>query len=151
MLVYDSDAIFASAGSCLSIADELTADDQTHIASHFCHIACSVQFGHLTDWVIGGTWQRMQQRSSSSLFCRKRLWAVLASTLCPLFDVHPAFALPTTASPTLQSALNNSFWEAVVARDMPKPSEFPSLDSCQTVCTYRLYARHTSCLNAHNL
>ena len=29
---------------------------------------------------------------------------------CPLFDVvHPAFSLPTTASPTLQGALKNGF------------------------------------------
>ena len=48
---------------------------------------------------------------------------------CPLFDVvHPAFPLPTTASPTL---LKNGFGEAVVACDMSEPCKFPSLDSCQ--------------------
>ena len=31
----------------------------------------SVQFSPLTDWVVGGTW-------SSSLYCRRPLWAVLA-------------------------------------------------------------------------
>ena len=36
----------------------------------------------------------------------------------PLFDiVHPAFPLPTTASPTLQGAMQDSFGEAVVACD----------------------------------
>ena len=51
---------------------------------------------------------------------------------CPLFDVvHPAFRLPTTASPTLQDALKDDFGEAVVACDMPEPSKFLSLDSCQ--------------------
>ena len=50
----------------------------------------------------------------------------------PLFDVvHPAFPLPTTASPTVQGALKDGFGEAVVARDMPEPCEFPSFDSCQ--------------------
>ena len=29
-----------------------------------------VQFSALTNWVIGGTWGMIQQRSSSSLFCR---------------------------------------------------------------------------------
>ena len=44
---------------------------------------------------------------------------------------HPAFPLLTTASPTLKGALKNSFGEAVVACDMPKPCKFLSLDSCQ--------------------
>ena len=51
---------------------------------------------------------------------------------CPLFNVvHPAFPLPTTASPTLQGALNDGFGEAVVTCDMPKPSKLSSFDSCQ--------------------
>ena len=51
----------------------------------------------------------------------------------PLFDfVHPAFPLPTTSSPTVQGALDDSFGEAVVARNMPEPCEFLSLDSSQT-------------------
>ena len=34
---------------------------------------------------------------------------------CPLFDVvHPAFPMPTTASPTLQDALKDGFGVAVV-------------------------------------
>ena len=47
----------------------------------------------------------------------------------PLFDVvHPAFHLPTTASPTLQGALGDGFGEAVVADvacDMPEACTFP--------------------------
>ena len=49
----------------------------------------SVHFNPLTDWVIRGTWGMIQQISSSSLFCRRPLWADLAwagiSTLwhCP--------------------------------------------------------------------
>ena len=50
----------------------------------------------------------------------------------PLFDVvHPAFSLPTTASPTVQGAPKDGFGEAVVACDMPEPCKFPSPDSCQ--------------------
>ena len=49
-----------------------------------------------------------------------------------LFDVvHPAFRLPTTASPILQGALKDGFAEAVVACDMREPCKFPSLYSCQ--------------------
>ena len=49
---------------------------------------------------------------------------------CPLFDLmHPAFPLPTTASPTLQGALKDGFGEAVVACDMPEPCKFPSFHS----------------------
>ena len=49
----------------------------------------SAQFSLLTDWVIGGTWRMIQQRPSTSIFCRRSLWTVLAwagmSTLwcCP--------------------------------------------------------------------
>ena len=32
---------------------------------------------------------------------------------------------------TLQGALKDGFGEVVVEHDMPKPCEFPSLDSCQ--------------------
>ena len=38
----------------------------------------SVQFSPSTDWVVRGTWGTIQQRSSSSLFCRGSPWAVLA-------------------------------------------------------------------------
>ena len=49
----------------------------------------------------------------------------------PLFTVvHPAFPVPTTASPSLQGALKDGFGEAVVTCDMPEPCKFPSLDSC---------------------
>ena len=44
-----------------------------------------------------------------------------------VYLVHPAFPLPSTASPTLQGALKDGFGEAVVVRDMPEPCEFPSL------------------------
>ena len=51
---------------------------------------------------------------------------------CHLFDVvHPAFPLPTTASPTLQGALKDGFGETVLACDMLEPCKFLSLDSCQ--------------------
>ena len=47
--------------------------------------------------------------------------------------VHPAFSLPTTASPTLQGALKDGFGEAVVACYMPETCKFPSLDSPRSV------------------
>ena len=51
---------------------------------------------------------------------------------CPLSDVvHPAFPLPTTASPTLHCVLKDRFGEVFVACDMSEPSKFQSLDSCQ--------------------
>ena len=37
-----------------------------------------VHFSPGTDWVVWVSWQTIQQRSSSSLFCRRPLWAVLA-------------------------------------------------------------------------
>ena len=51
---------------------------------------------------------------------------------CSLFDiVHSVVPLPAAASPILQGALKDDLGEAVMARDMSEPSEFPSLDSCQ--------------------
>ena len=41
---------------------------------------------------------------------------------CPLFDVvHPAFPMPTTASPTLQGAMKDGFREAVMTCDKREP------------------------------
>ena len=92
----------------------------------------SVQLSLLIDWVIGGTRGTIQQRPSSSLFCRKSLWAFWHGQICPLFrDVHPAFPLPTMVSPTLQTALEDGFRETVVTCNMPGPCKFPSLDICQ--------------------
>ena len=44
--------------------------------------------------------------------------------------VHPAFPLPTTASLAFKDAPKDSFGEAVVARDMPEPCEYPSAERC---------------------
>ena len=44
---------------------------------------------------------------------------------CPLFDVvHPAFLLPTTASPSLRGAVKDGFGDAVVACGMPNNGSF---------------------------
>ena len=106
--------------------------------SILAHTFSSVQFSLLTDWVVGGergggTWETVQQRPFSSLFrwrsSREKFWHEQG---CPLLDVaHPAFPMPTTASPSFQGALKDGFGEAVVACDMPEPCKFPSLDSCQ--------------------
>ena len=73
----------------------------------------------------------IQQRSSSSLFCRReQFWHGQG---CPLFDVvYPAFPLPTMVSPPLHGALKGGFGEAVEACDMPDPCKFQSVDGCQT-------------------
>ena len=74
----------------------------------------------------------IQYTSFSGLFCRKPL--VCSSGIGQgylLLDVvHPAFLLPTKASPALQSALKDGI-EEDVACDTPEPCKFPSLDSCQ--------------------
>ena len=46
-------------------------------------------------------------------------------------DVHPAFPLFTTASPTLQGAMKDGVGEAVMPCDMSEPCKFWSRDSCQ--------------------
>ena len=102
---------------------------------------CSVRFSPLIDWLVGewgwgvgdGGDDIRFSRDSLSVFSTgghcEQFWHGQG---CPLFDVdHPAFSLPTMASATLQGALKDGLGEAVVARDMPKPCKFPSLDSCQ--------------------
>ena len=61
----------------------------------------SVHFSPLTDPVVGGTWRTIQQRPSSSLFCRRPLWAVLTLGM-DIFDfVNPAFPTMQRATPLL--------------------------------------------------
>ena len=44
----------------------------------------------------------------------------------PFFDVvHPILHLSSTPAATFQSPLKNCFWQAVVARDVAKPSQLP--------------------------
>ena len=58
-----------------------------------------------------GTWETIQQKFSSSLFCRR-----LDSSSGMGRDVHhPAFPLPTTVSPTLLCALEGWFWRGYCA------------------------------------
>ena len=58
---------------------------------------------------------------------REQFWHGQGRPLCGV--VHPAFPLPTTASPTLQGAPKDGFREAVVVYDMQ--GKLPSLDSRQ--------------------
>ena len=91
----------------------------------------SVQFSLLTNWVVGDM-RTIQQRSSSSLFGRRPLWAVLAWTgMSTLWFCSSGIFSADAASPTLQGALKDGFGEAVGACDMPEPCKFPSLHSCQ--------------------
>ena len=80
----------------------------------------SVQFSPFTYWVTAWTWGTIQQRFSSSLFCRRQSLAVLAwagmATLW-IYVVQLAFPLSNQAMPTLQGALKDGFGEAF----MPGP------------------------------
>ena len=96
----------------------------------------SVQFSPLTDWVVGGGGGGMRDDSAELLF-QSFLQEALVSSFwhgqrCPLFDVVPqAFALPTTASPTLQGALKDDIAESSMACDISEPCKFPFPDRCQ--------------------
>ena len=92
-----------------------------------------IQFSPLTDGVVGGD---MRDNSTEIFFQSFSAGGPCEQFRhgqgCPLFDVvHPAFPLPTTASPTLQGAMKDGFGEAVVACDMPEPCKCSSLGSCQ--------------------
>ena len=83
----------------------------------------SVQIS-LAPWPIGSFWEREGRFSRDPLpvfFAGGPCGQIWHGQGCPLLDVvHPAFPLPTTASPTLQGALKEGFGEAVVAGDMPQ-------------------------------
>ena len=93
-----------------------------------------VQFSPFTEWVVGlgrpgGVGGGMTDDSAEIPF--QSFLQVWHGQGCLVVDVvHPAFPLPTTASPTLQGVLKVGFGEAAVAFDMPEPCEFQSLDSC---------------------
>ena len=65
--------------------------------------------------------------------------------------VHPAFPLPITAASALQGALKGGFGEALVARDMPEPCEFPSLDSLQKRVFWAQTDENRGLSNPHHL
>ena len=76
----------------------------------------------------------IQQRSSSSLFCRRPLWAVLAWA-----RMSTLWGCPSSISSADHSVTHPPRWpegwfgEAVVACEMPvpEPCKFPSSDNCQ--------------------
>ena len=98
-----------------------------------------LQSSLLTNRVIGRTWGTIQWRSSSSLSCRRLLWAVLvlAGTspslvlsiqhfLCPLWGfVHPGFPLIASFSVFFSPFLSRVLrWPCAVER-MVKSSSLP--------------------------
>ena len=98
-----------------------------------------VQFSLLIDCVIRG-----RERGHDGRFRRDPLLVFFSAggrgeqfwhgQGCPLFDiVHPAFPLPTIASPTLQGTLKDDSREVAVTCDMLERCELPSLDGCHEV------------------
>ena len=72
----------------------------------------SLQFSPWTNWVIGVTWGTIQHRSSSSLFCRRPLWAVPAWVGKSTLILSIQHFLPTLVS----STLNKVPWKMVLER-----------------------------------
>ena len=60
----------------------------------------SVQFSPLTDWVIGGTQKMIQQKSSSSLFCRRPWWVL------PQAGMSTLWGCPSSVSSANDSVAN---------------------------------------------
>ena len=71
---------------------------------------------------LGGHEGRFSRDSRPVFYARSPCEQFWHGQGCPCFDAaHPAFSLPTTASPTLQGALKDGFGEAVVACYMLEP------------------------------
>ena len=109
-------------------------DNQSVKCSNFSFYSKNkVQFSPLNDGVIGGD---MRDNSAEILF-QSFLQEALVSSSGMGRNVHSlmlstsAFPLPTTVSPTPQSALKYGFEEAVFVCDMPNRCKSPSHDSCQ--------------------
>ena len=89
--------------------------------------------------------RRDTKDASAEILFRSFLQEALVSSSGMGRNVHSlmlstsAFPLPTTVSPTLQSALKYGFEEAVFVCDMPNRCKSPSHDSCQNrfLWTYR--------------
>ena len=89
--------------------DGNTSDENT---SNINHVKIKIGGGHdgrrfsrdpIQALFAGGSCEQFQRRQG-----------------CPCFDVvHPAFPLPSTASPTFQGTLKDGFGEAVVASPTP--------------------------------
>ena len=96
-----------------------------------------VKFSPLIHWVLMGTWWMNRRKSSSSLFCRRLLWAVLAwvgtSSLwhCPSSNTSVDHGVTRPPRCTEGYLKKEKKKESVVVCDMPEPWELPSLDSCQ--------------------
>ena len=98
-----------------------------HLSVQFTSVQSFERLGHRGDMRDDSAGILFQSFSAGGH--REQFWLGQG---CLLFDVvHPAFSQPTTASPTLQGALKNSFGDEVVACDMPEACKFPSFDSRQ--------------------
>ena len=92
----------------------------------------SGQFSPLTDWIVGGTWGIIQQRSSSSLFSRRPLWAVLAWLGMSTFWCCPSSISSADHSFTHPPRCPNGwFWRGCCGVWHAESWNFPSPDSCQ--------------------
>ena len=81
----------------------------------------SVQFSPFTDSVAGGTWGTIQQRSSSGLFCRRPVWAVLAwAGMSASWCCSSSIPSADHGVAHLQGVLKDGLGEAVVACDVPQ-------------------------------
>ena len=92
----------------------------------------AVYFSPLTDWFIGRTRGTIRQRSSTSLSCRRPLWAVLAWAAMSNLRCCPSSISSAdhgVAHPPRRP--KDGFGEAFVACEMPEPCKFPSLNSCE--------------------
>ena len=89
---------------------------------------CSVQVIPLTDRVVGGTWGTIKLRSSSGLFWRRPLWAVLAQAGMSTLWWCPSSISSAAHPPTCPEGW---FWRGCRGLWHARTMKVPSLDSCQ--------------------
>ena len=108
--------------------------------SHPSHSTCtvarwgySVRFSLSTDWGVGDMRDGLAEILPQCLQMEPIVSSSGMGQGCPRFDdAHSHFLCrPQRLDPFVQDALKDDFGEAVLARDVPEPCEFASLDSCQ--------------------
>ena len=78
-----------------------------------------------------GTWQTIQQRFSSCIFCGRFLWAALAWAVISILCCPSSISSADHGVAHPPNTLKDGFGDAAIACDVPEPYKFPSVDSCQ--------------------
>ena len=109
--------------------------EKVHITSVNDHTPCTLLQISSVSWLIGHwgwTWWMIQQRSSSSPFCRRPLWAVLAwAGMSTLWNCPSSISSADHGVVHTPRCPEEWFWRGCRGMWQAETCKFPSLGSCQ--------------------